>query len=140
MPELYKERELTEIEESQRKERERRVIEESQRVEKLLLEACDFDTRTLLRLSDLSIYPCGYSAKPILTVSCKSREITEALGIRQAYIKSILRQITGCQMGMSVYYKIPEGLVFFDTEGEVTPAKWYLSNRKDCGQRKVPLY
>jgi len=33
-------------------------------------------------------------------------------------------------MGMSVHYKIPEGLVFFDTEGEVTPAKWYLSNRK----------
>jgi len=43
-------------------------------------------------------------------------------------------------MGMSVHYKIPEGLVFFDTEGEVTPAKWYLSNRKECGQMKVPLY
>jgi len=27
-------------------------------------------------------------------------------------------------MGMSVH-KIPEGLVFFDTEGVVTPAKWY---------------
>jgi len=62
--------------------KELRVIEESQRVEKLLLEACDSDTRTLLRLSDISIYPCGYSAKPILTVTCKSREITEAIGMK----------------------------------------------------------
>jgi len=36
-------------------------------------------------------------------------------------------------MGMSVHYKIPRRS-FFDTEGEVTPAKWYLSNRKECGQ------
>ena len=120
--------------------REARVIQEAQRVEKLLLEACDSDTRTFLRLSDLSIYPCGYSAKPILTITCKSREIAEAIGIRQAYIKSTLKQITGCQMGMSVHYKIADGLVFFDTEGEVTPAKWYLYNRRECGTVKIPLY
>lgn len=120
--------------------RELRVIEESQRVEKLLLEACDSDTSTLLRLSEISIYPCGYSSKPILTVSCKSREVTEAIGLKQAYIKSTLKQLTGCQMGMSVHYKIPEGTVFFDTEGEVTPAKWYLCNRRECGNMKIPLY
>jgi len=60
--------------------------------------------------------------------------------MKQAYIKSTLKQLTGCEMGMSVHYKIPEGLVFFDTEAKLHLQKWYLSNRKECGQMKVPLY
>ena len=119
--------------------KESRVIEESQRVEKLLLEACDPDTRTLLRLTDISIWSCGFSSEPTLTVSCKSREITEAIGIRQDYIKTLLERIAGCTMKMSLHYKIPEGLVYFDTEGEFTPARWYLCNRKECGKLKIPL-
>lgn len=119
--------------------KESRVIEESQRVEKLLLEACDPDTRTLLRFADISIWSCGFSPQPTLTVTCKSREITEAIGSRQDYIKMVLKRITGCTMAMSLHYKIPEGLVFFDTEGEVTPARWYLCNRKECGKMKIPL-
>lgn len=118
---------------------ESRVIQEAQRVEKLLLEACDPDTRTLLRLSDINIWPCGVTSQPILNITCKSREVTEAIGLRQGYIKSILKQITNCQMAMAVHYKIPEGSVYYDTEGKVTPAKWYLCNRKECGQMKIPL-
>jgi hypothetical protein len=115
-------------------------VQESQQLEKLLLEACDYDTRDLLRLSaDMIIWPCASSSKPTLTVVCKSREITEAIGLRQAYIKTILKRLTGCAVVMSVYYQIPEGQVHFDTEGEVTPAKWYLCNRKECGKSKIPL-
>jgi len=40
-------------------------------------------------------------------------------------------------MGMSVHYKIPEGLAF-DTEGVVTPAKWYYAP-KECGNMKIPF-
>ena len=119
--------------------KESRVVEESQRVEKLLLAACDSHTRSLLNLSDISIWSCGFSPVPTLSVTCKSREITEAIGIRQEYIKSLLERITGCTMKMSLHYKIPEGLVYFDTEGEFAPARWYLCNRKDCGKMKIPL-
>ncbi len=119
--------------------KESKLIEESQQVEKLLLEACDSDTSALLRLADINILACGRPSQPTLTVSCKSREVTEAIGLRQAYIKTILKQITGCFVVMAVHYKIPEGIVYFDTEGEVTPAKWYLCNRKDCGKMKIPL-
>ena len=119
---------------------ESRWIQESQQLEKLLLEACDSDTRALLRLTDLSIWPCGRSSQPTLTIACKSREVTEAIGSRQASIKTILQRISGCTMAMAVHYKIPEGLVYFDTEGEFTTARWYLCNRKECGQIKIPLY
>jgi hypothetical protein len=114
-------------------------IEELQQRQNVLLEACDLETSSLLRLADISISSCGRPSQPTLTVTCKSREITEAIGLRQAYIKTILKQITGCQVVMALYYKIPEGLVYFDTEGEVTPARWYLCNRKDCGHMKIPL-
>lgn len=128
MPELYD------------KVKEARVIEEAQRVEKLLLEACDSDTRTLLRLADISIWPCGYTHQPQLIVDCKSREIAEAIGVRHAYIKSVLKRITDCHISMAVHYKISEGLVYFDTEGKYTPARWYLCNRKEFGKTQVPLY
>ena len=118
---------------------ESQVMPESQQLEKLLLEACDSDTRTLLRLADISIMPCGCPSQPTLTVTCKSREITEAIGMRHGYIKTILKRIIGCKVAMSVQYKIPDGLVFFDTEGEVTPARWYLCNRKECGKMKITL-
>lgn len=118
---------------------ESKVIEESQQLEMLLLEACDYDTRALLHLADISIWSCGCPSQPTLTVVCKSREITEAIGRRQAFIKSILKQIIGCKVAIALYYTIPEGRVYFDTEGEVTPAKWYLCNRKECGKMKIPL-
>ena len=79
--------------------KESKLIEESQQVEKLLLAACDSDTSALLRLADISILACGRPSQPTLTVSCKSREVTEAIGLRQAYIKTILKQITGCFVG-----------------------------------------
>lgn len=118
---------------------ESKVMKESQQLEKLLLEACDFDTRALLRSADISIWPCGCPSQPTLTVVCKSREVTEAIGMRQASIKTILKRLIGCKVVMSLYYAIPEGLVHFDTEGEVTPAKWYLCNRKEFGKNKIPL-
>lgn len=117
-----------------------KVIRESHELEKLLLEACDSHTRDLLRLAEINIWPCGNPSKPTLMVVCKSREVTEAIGLRQAYIKSILKPLIGCNVVMAVYYHIPEGLVYFDTEGEFTPARWYLCNRKECGKHKIPLY
>ncbi|HEY9847350.1 MAG TPA: hypothetical protein V6D03_14290 [Candidatus Caenarcaniphilales bacterium] len=120
--------------------KEAKAIEESQLVERLLLEMCDPDTRALLHLADVGLWPCGCPAKPTLTVKCKSREVAEAIGIRQAAIKAKLKQIAGCQVAMAVHYTIPEGLVYFDTEGEVTPARWYLCNRKEIGKNKlIPL-
>lgn len=118
---------------------ESKLIKESQQLEKLLLEACDPDTRALLRLADISIWPCGCPSKPTLAVVCKSREVTEAIGMRQAYIKTMLKRLTGCRVVMSLYYNITEGHVYFDTEGEVTPARWYLCNRKEFGKSKIPL-
>jgi hypothetical protein len=119
---------------------ESKVIRDSEQLENLLLEACDPETRALLRLAvDVNMWPCGHPAKPTLTVHCKSREVTEAIGMRQGYIKSLLKQIIGCPASMAVYYNISEGSVYFDTEGEVAPAKWYLCNRKDCGHMKIPL-
>jgi hypothetical protein len=116
------------------------ALADPQQVENLFLEACDIETRALLRLAiDINIWSCQHSDKPKLTVHCHSREVTEAIGIRQAYIKSILKQIIGCPVSMSLYYNISEGQVHFDTEGEVAPARWYLCNRKDCGQMKIPL-
>lgn len=115
-------------------------IEDSQLVERLLLEICDFDTRALLSLTDITLYPCGRPARPTLTVTCKSREVAEAIGLRHAYIKTKLRQVAGCNVAMAVHYKIPEGLVYFDTEEEVAPARWYLCNRKEIGRNKaIPL-
>lgn len=115
-------------------------IADSQLVEKLLMGICDLDTRALLGLADISLYPCGRPARPTLTVTCKSREIAEAIGLRHAYIKTKLQQVAGCNVAMAVHYKIPEGLVYFDTEGEVAPAKWYLCNRRDIGKdRMIPL-
>ena len=117
-----------------------RVTEESQQLSNLLFEECDRETRALLHLADdISISACGSPAKPTLMIVCKSREVTEAIGIRQASLKTILKQIMGCKVVMVVYYHIPEGLVYFDTEGEVAPARWYLCNRKDCGKMKIPL-
>lgn len=119
--------------------KESKMNQGSQQVEKLLLEACDFETRALLRLAELGFWPCGCPSEPTLSVTCKSREVAEAIGLRQTYIKAILRRITGCEAVMAVHYKIPEGLVYFDTEGEVTPATWYLCNRKEFGKVKIPL-
>lgn len=124
---------------NQRQTIEAAVIKDSQQIEMLLLEACDSETRALLRLADISIWPCGCPARPTITITCKSREITEAIGLRQATIKLYLKRIIGCSVCMAVHYVIPEGLVYFDTEGEVAPAKWYLYNRKDCGHLKIPL-
>lgn len=119
---------------------EAKVIPDSQLVERLLLEICDVDTRALLGLTDMSLYPCGRLAKATLTVTCKSREVAAAIGERHAYIKAKLQQIAGCYVAMAVHYKIPEGLVYFDTEGEVAPARWYLCNRRDIGRdRVIPL-
>ena len=116
------------------------LIKESQQLERLLLEACDSETRALLHLAaDINIWPCGCPSKPTLMIVCKSREITEAIGMKQALLKSVLKQLMGCKVVMAVYYHIPEGLVYFDTEGEVAPARWYLCNRKDCGKMKIPL-
>lgn len=117
-----------------------RVIKESEQLDKLLLQVCDSEIRTLLRLADVSLLSCGSPAKPTLTVACKSREIAEAIGTREAAIKTILKRLVGCKVAMNVYYKIPEGLVHFDTEGDVAPAKWYLCNRKELGRAKIPLY
>lgn len=113
---------------------------ESQLIERLLLEICDPDTRALLHLADISIWPCGCPAKPTLTVTCKSREVAEAIGVRHEYLKRKLKQIAECQVALAIHYNIPEGMVFFDTEGEVAPAKWYLCNRRDIGKNKlIPL-
>lgn len=115
-------------------------VAEAQQLANLLLQMCDPETRALLRLAvDINVWSCKFSNKPKLTVHCKSREVTEAIGTRQAYIKTLLRQILSCPVTMSVYYNIPEGQVYFDTEGEVAPARWYLCNRKECGQMKIPL-
>jgi len=117
-----------------------RAIAEPQLVEKFLLEICDPDTRALLNLTDINLWPCGCPAKPTLTITCRSREIAEAIGTRHAYIKSKLKQIAGCKVAMAIHYSIPEGQVYFDTEGEVAPARWYLCNRKDIGKnRMIPL-
>ena len=119
---------------------ESKVIAQSHQLEKLLLEACDSDTRTFLRLAEINIWPCGTPSKPTLMIACKSREVTEAIGVRQAYIKSVLKRLMGCNVVITLYYHIPEGLVYFDTEGEVAPARWYLCNRKECGKKaKIPL-
>lgn len=116
------------------------AIADSQQIENLLLASCDLETRALLRLSiDIVIWTCQHSNKPKLTVHCHSKEVTEAIGIRQDYIKRVLQEILGCPVTMAVYYTIHEGLVYFDTEGAVAPARWYLCNRKDCGQIKIPL-
>lgn len=109
-------------------------------LDRLLLEICDSDTRSLLRLTEVSFLPCGSPSKPTLTVACQSREVTEAIGLRQASIKTILKRLAGCKVVMALYYKIPEGLVYFDTEGEVAPAQWYLCNRREFGKSKIPLY
>ncbi|CAA9572987.1 hypothetical protein AVDCRST_MAG81-3010 [uncultured Synechococcales cyanobacterium] len=115
-------------------------IENSHLVEQLFLEICDADTRALLNLADVGLWPCGCPAKPTLTIKCKSREVAEAIGVRQTYIKAKLQQVAGCRVTMAVHYTIPEGLVYFDTEGEVAPARWYLCNRKDIGKdRVIPL-
>jgi phage regulator Rha-like protein len=116
------------------------LLKESQLIERLLLEICDPDTRALLHLADISIWPCGCPPKPTLTVTCKSREVAEAIGIRQKYIKRKLKQIAEYPVALAIHYNIPEGMVFFDTEGEVAPAKWYLCNRRDIGKNKlIPL-
>ena len=116
-----------------------KVIKESEQLEKLLLEGCDSDIRALLRLTEISLLSCGCPAKPTLTVSCKSREVTEAIGLRQASLKALLKRMVGCQVAIDLYYKIPEGLVHFDTESEGTPARWYLCNRREFGKGKIPL-
>lgn len=116
-----------------------RVIEEAQRIQALLLERCDFETRVLLNLADIAIAPCGCPAKATLTVVCRSREIAEAIGIRHAAIKAVLKQVAGCDVAMTVHYNIPEGAVFFDTAGDVAPARWYLCNRREMGRRSIPL-
>ena len=113
---------------------------ESQYLDRLLLETCDSDTRSLLRLTEISFLPCGSPSKPTLTISCKSREVAEAIGLRQASIKSILKRLAGCKVVMALYYTIPEGLVYFDTESEVAPAQWYLCNRREFGKSKIPLF
>ncbi len=116
------------------------VIAQPQLVERFLLEICDFDTRALLNLADISLYPCGCPPKPTLTITCRSREIAAAIGTRHAYIKSKLKQVAGCKVAMAIHYTIPEGQVYFDTEGEVAPARWYLCNRRDIGKnRMIPL-
>lgn len=108
--------------------------------ERLFLEICDYDTKALLHLSDISLYPCGRSGVPTLTAMCKSREVAEAIGERRTYIKTKLKQVAGCDMSMAVYYHIPEGQVYFDTEGKVAPARWYLYNRREIGKdRIIPL-
>lgn len=116
-----------------------KLTEKSRQIEKLLLEVCDADTRAVLRLADLNIMPCGRPSEPTLTAACKSREVAEAIGVKQVYIKQILKQLTGCEVVLAVHYKIPDGLVYYDTEGEVAPAKWYLYNRKEFGKEKIPL-
>ena len=118
---------------------EAKLTDKSQRLEQLLLEACDADTRAVLRLADLNIMPCGRPSEPTLTAACKSREVAEAIGVKHAYVKQILKQITGCEVVLAVHYNIPDGVVYYDTEGDVAPAKWYLCNRKEFGRGKVPL-
>lgn len=116
-----------------------KTLGKSEQVYQLLLESCDPNTRSLLRLTDVNIMPCGCPSEPTMTVACHSREIAEAIGLKHAYIKIILQQITGCEVVMAVHYKIPEGVVYFDTEGYVAPAKWYICNRKEFGRDRVPL-
>lgn len=116
-----------------------KVIKESEQLEKLLLEGCDSEIRALLRLAEISLLSCGCPARPTLTVACKSREVTEAIGLRQASLKALLKRMVGCQVAIDLYYKIPEGLVHFDTENEFAPAKWYLCNRREFGRGKIPL-
>lgn len=116
------------------------IIPESQQLENLLLEVCDPETRALLRLAiDINVWCCEHSERPKLTIHCHSREIAAAIGIRQAEIKTILKQMIGCSVTIALYYTISEGLVYYDTESIVAPAKWYLCNRKDCGHMKIPL-
>lgn len=113
---------------------------EKAEIENTLIEMCDPQTRALLRLSvDFNVWSCEQSNRPKLMVHCKSREVTAAIGSRQELLKALLQRILGCEVVMEVYYNIPEGLVYFDTEGAVAPAKWYLCNRKDCGSMKIPL-
>lgn len=116
-----------------------RVIKQSEQLEKLLLESCDSEIRALLRLTEISLLSCGSPAKPTLTIACKSREVTEAIGLRQASLRAILKRLISCKVVIDLYYKIPEGLVHYDTEGDIAPAKWYLCNRREFGKAKIPL-
>lgn len=116
-----------------------RVIKQADQLDKLLLEGCDSDIKALLRLTEVSLLSCGSPAKPTLTIACKSREVAEAIGLRQASLRAILKRMLGCKVVIDLYYHIPEGLVHFDIEGEVAPARWYLCNRRELGKVKIPL-